>query len=67
MQRVSRLYRRATELTSQLKEMEIPQLDLPDSPVGLSYMVSYVLDLGAASQTGTAGKHLHGLSPSFAD
>lgn|SRR5688572_1193975 len=47
-QSVSRLYRRATELTSQLKEMEIPQLDLPDSPVALSYMVSYVLDLGAA-------------------
>ena len=44
--RVSKLYRRATELTSQLKEMEIPDLDLPDSPVGLSYMVSYVLDLG---------------------
>jgi len=46
--RVSRLYRRATELTSQLKEMEIPDLDLPDSPVGLSYMVSYVLDLGSS-------------------
>ena len=45
---VSTLYRKATELTSQLKEMEIPQLDLPDSPVALSYMVSYVLDLGAA-------------------
>jgi len=47
-QRVSILYRKATELTSQLKDMEIPQLDLPDSPVALSYMVSYVLDLGAA-------------------
>jgi Lon protease-like protein len=46
-EKVSKLYRRATELTSQLKEMEIPQLDLPDSPVGLSYMVSYVLDLSA--------------------
>jgi hypothetical protein len=46
-QRVSKLYRKATELTSQLKDMEIPQLDLPDSPVALSYMVSYVLDLGA--------------------
>jgi Lon protease-like protein len=47
-QRVSKLYRKATELTSQLKEMEIPEVDLPDSPVALSYMVSYVLDLGAA-------------------
>lgn len=46
-EKVSKLYRRATELTSQLKEMEIPRLDLPDSPVGLSYMVSYVLDLSA--------------------
>jgi Lon protease-like protein len=46
-EKVSRLYRKATELTSQLKEMEIPQLDLPESPVGLSYMVSYVLDLSA--------------------
>ena len=27
--------------------MEIPDVDLPDSPVALSYMVSYVLDLGA--------------------
>jgi ATP-dependent Lon protease len=46
--RVSKLYRKATELTSQLKEMEIPKLDLPDSPVGLSYMVSYVLDIPAS-------------------
>ena len=44
---VSKLYRKATELTSQVKEMEIPQLDLPDSPVALSYMVSYILDLDA--------------------
>ena len=46
-EQVSKLYRRATELTSQLKEMEVPEVDLPDSPVALSYMVSYVLDLGA--------------------
>jgi Lon protease-like protein len=45
--KVTRLYRQATELTSRLKEMEIPNLDLPGSPAGLSYMVSYVLDLGA--------------------
>jgi len=45
--RVSRLYRKAMELTSRVKEMEIPNLDLPQSPLGLSYMVSYVLDLKA--------------------
>src|SRR4026207_1893105 len=28
--KVTRLYRQATELTSRLKEMEIPDLDLPD-------------------------------------
>jgi len=44
---VGRLYRQATELTSRLKEAEVPELELPDSPVGLSYMVSYVLDLSA--------------------
>jgi len=46
-ERVSRLYRKAMELTSRVKEMEIPNLDLPQSPLGLSYMVSYVLDLKA--------------------
>jgi Lon protease-like protein len=42
---VSRLYRQAMELTSRLKEARIPELDFPASPVGLSYMVSYILDL----------------------
>jgi Lon protease-like protein len=45
--RVSRLYRRAMELTSLVKEMEIPILDLPQSPLSLSYMVCYVLDLNS--------------------
>jgi Lon protease-like protein len=45
--RVSRLYRTAMDLTSRVKEMEIPSLDLPKSPLGLSYMVSYILDLKA--------------------
>jgi Lon protease-like protein len=45
---VSGLYQRAMELTSRLKETEIPQVDLPDSALGLSYMVSYVLDLSPA-------------------
>jgi len=45
--RVSRLYRKAMELTSRVKEMEIPILDLPQSPLSLSYMVSYVLDLNS--------------------
>ena len=44
---VSGLYKAAIELTSQLKETEIPQVDLPDSALGLSYMVSYVLDLSS--------------------
>jgi len=44
---VSRLYKQATELTSQLKEAEIPDVELPDSALSLSYMVSYVLDLSA--------------------
>jgi Lon protease-like protein len=44
---VAVLYRRAIELTSRLKEAEIPQVELPDSALGLSYMVSYVLDLSA--------------------
>src|SRR5688572_16089811 len=35
---VSGLYKRAMELTSRLKETEIPNVDLPDSAVGLSYM-----------------------------
>jgi Lon protease-like protein len=46
-EKVSRLYRTATGLTSQVKEMDIPSADLPDSPVALSFMVSYVLDLSA--------------------
>ena len=46
--KVARLYRQATELTSRLKEAEVPELELPDSPVGLSYMVSYVLDLSSS-------------------
>ena len=42
---VSIRYKQAMELTSQLKEAEIPDVDLPDSALALSYMVSYVLDL----------------------
>ena len=45
---VAGLYRQAMQLTSRLKETEIPQVDLPDSALGLSYMVSYVLDISAA-------------------
>jgi Lon protease-like protein len=44
-QEVSRLYRNAMDLTSRLKDMIPPELDLPESPLSLSYMVSYVLDL----------------------
>lgn len=45
---VSHLYRKAMGLTSRVKEMEIPILELPQSPLSLSYMVSYVLDLNPA-------------------
>jgi len=44
---VSRLYKQAIQLTSQLKDAEIPQVDFPDSALALSYMVAYVLDLSA--------------------
>jgi Lon protease-like protein len=46
-QAVIELYRRATALTSKLKEEEAPEMELPDSPIPLSYMVSYVLDISA--------------------
>ena len=46
--KVISLYQKATQLTSRLKEAEVPQLELPDSPKSLSYMVSYVLDLEAS-------------------
>lgn len=45
---VADLYKQAMELTSRLKETETPDVDLPDSALGLSYMVSYVLDLAVA-------------------
>jgi Lon protease-like protein len=45
---VRRLYNQATQLTSQLKEAEAPELDLPADPVALSFMVSYILDINAA-------------------
>lgn len=45
---VGGLYRQAMELMSRLKDAEAPEVELPDSPVNLSYMVSYVLDLPAA-------------------
>jgi ATP-dependent Lon protease len=46
--KVSGLYQQAMQLTSRLKETGIPQVELPDSAAGLSYMVGYVLDLSAA-------------------
>jgi Lon protease-like protein len=45
---VSRLYKEAMQLTSKLKERDVPQMDFPDSPRELSYMVAYVLDLPAS-------------------
>ena len=47
---VLQLYKQAMQLTSQLKGTEIPQWDIPDSPLGLSYMVSYILDLAPSGK-----------------
>jgi len=47
-ERTAVLYRQAMRLMSQLKDAEIPEVDLPDSATSLSYMVSYVLDLPSA-------------------
>jgi Lon protease-like protein len=45
---VVRRYRRAAALTTQLKQVNPVELTLPESPLSLSYMVSYVLDLEPA-------------------
>jgi len=42
---VRRLYRRATDLTASLRSVDVGESVLPESPVALSYMVSYVLDI----------------------
>jgi len=46
---VTRVYRRAFELTVKLRE-EPANMPLPDSPLGLSYMLSYVLDVDASEK-----------------
>ena len=46
---VSRLYRQATELTGDIKAGD-SDLALPESPVALSYVVSYVLDIEPAQK-----------------
>jgi Lon protease-like protein len=65
--KVSKLYRQAMELTSRLKEASIPELDFPASPAGLSYMVSYILDLDSERkqellETTSTVVRLHSLS-----
>jgi Lon protease-like protein len=44
-EQVADLYRSVANLTASLSGSEQPQLVLPESPVDLSYMVSYVLDI----------------------
>ena len=44
---VAALYRRAFEVGAKLRAVEPSDLVLPESAVGLSYMVSYVLDIDA--------------------
>lgn len=61
------LYRQAAELTAKLKESDPPSLDLPDSAGPLSFMISYILDMGSERKqellemTSTA-ERLHTLS-----
>ena len=47
---VTALYRRAFEVGAKLRAVEPSDLVLPESAVGLSYMVSYVLDIDAAEK-----------------
>jgi Lon protease-like protein len=42
---VARLYKQTMDLTAQLRSSESTELTLPESPVALSYVVSYVLDV----------------------
>jgi Lon protease-like protein len=44
---VALLYKQSMELMAQIRSAEQGELTLPDSPVGLSYIVSYVLDIDA--------------------
>jgi Lon protease-like protein len=47
---VAKLYRRSLELSSDLRSIETEDLALPESPVGLSYVVSYTLNLDPAQK-----------------
>jgi Lon protease-like protein len=47
---VAGLYRRAFDLGTRLKTVKAEDFALPESPVALSYMVSYVLDIDAAEK-----------------
>jgi len=47
---VAKLYRRSLELSSDLRSIQSEDLELPASPVGLSYVVSYTLDLDPAQK-----------------
>jgi Lon protease-like protein len=69
---VASRYREAIRLMSSLKEAEAPEVNLPDSPASLSYVVSYVLDLPAARKQellefSSAGLRLHALADDLAE
>jgi len=43
-------YRQVSELAARLKSIEAKEVDVPDSPVSLSYLVSYVLDMDSEAK-----------------
>ena len=47
---VVRLYRDVHRLASELRGTDAAEIQIPDSPVLLSYMVSYVLDIAPAAK-----------------
>jgi len=42
---VSELYRKVAELGAKIDSSEEPEIALPESPMDLSYMISYILDI----------------------
>jgi Lon protease-like protein len=47
---VVRLYRDVHRLASQLRGVDAGEIQIPDSPVSLSYLVSYILDIAPAAK-----------------
>jgi len=47
---VVRLYRDVHRIASEMRGTEVAEIQIPDSPVLLSYMVSYVLDIATSAK-----------------